>query len=147
MLSYAHHEAHKSFMEIRGWVDKRNSDYFHKHLQSKQDPAARHCTTTTSSAAANPPSQAPKHEGDKGPALGRTVSCHIAQFADSSGICKGKIWATSTAHLLQDQQTKQEQSLSMWCVCSYMCFVFTSKLFWDKQETDYADLQVIKKDN
>lgn len=37
--------AHKSFMGSRGWVEKRNSNYFLKCLLGTQDPAARRCVT------------------------------------------------------------------------------------------------------
>lgn len=30
------------------------------------------------------------------------------------------------------------------CLCVRLCFVFSSKLLWDRQETDYAKLLVIK---
>lgn len=158
-------------MDIRGWVEKRNSNNFVKPLLGKQNPAARRCVTVAFLAIANPgqptsPARQTRaeHEGGESPALGRAMSCRtrapvslceelqscIAPFA-------GLFWDLQRQDLGNLHSTpldastvsakKGSSALDACCVCSYMhaCFVFRSKLFRDKQETDDAELQVIKK--
>lgn len=160
-------------MEMGGWVEKRNSNYFFKRLLGRQEPADRHCVTVLFLAPANPgwPTSPAKqmraeHEGGESPTLGRATSCHtraVVSLCEGPQSCvarfAGLFWNLqrqdtgnlhSTPSDTSKASAKKRQEFSFGCVLpvltrAYVCFVFRSKLFWDKQETGYAELQVIKK--